>query len=80
MGMLNRARMGIAQQSTGLGTIAYYEALKYAKERIQFGRALIEIPAVKKILDRIERETYAMRCLTVRIQGDGSLSLESDST
>ncbi|OOV40303.1 acyl-CoA dehydrogenase [Leptospira kirschneri serovar Pomona] len=65
MGMLNGARMGIAQQSTGLATAAYYEALKYAKERIQFGRTLIEIPAVKKILDRIERETYAMRCLTL---------------
>lgn len=65
MGMLNGARMGIAQQSTGLATAAYYEALKYAKERIQFGKPLIEIPAVKKIIDRIERETYAMRCLTL---------------
>ncbi|AXR64069.1 acyl-CoA dehydrogenase family protein [Leptospira mayottensis] len=65
MGMLNGARMGIAQQSTGLATAAYYEALKYTKERIQFGKPLIEIPAVKKIIDRIERETYAMRCLTL---------------
>lgn len=65
MGMLNGARMGIAQQSTGLATAAYYEALKYSKERIQFGKPLIEIPAVKKIIDRIERETYAMRCLTL---------------
>lgn len=63
--MLNGARMGIAQQSTGLATAAYYEALKYAKERTQFGKTLIEIPAVKKILDQIERETYAMRCLTL---------------
>ncbi|AYR07532.1 acyl-CoA dehydrogenase, C-terminal domain protein [Leptospira borgpetersenii serovar Hardjo-bovis str. Sponselee] len=65
MGMLNGARMGIAQQSTGLATAAYYEALKYTKERIQFGKPLIEIPAVKKIIDRIEREMYAMRCLTL---------------
>lgn len=40
--------MGIAQQSTGLATAAYYEALKYAKERTQFGKTLIEIPAVKR--------------------------------
>ncbi|EMJ60029.1 acyl-CoA dehydrogenase family protein [Leptospira sp. P2653] len=65
MGMLNGARMGIAQQSTGLATAAYYESLKYTKERIQFGKPLIEIPAVKKIIDRIEREMYAMRCLTL---------------
>ncbi len=65
MGMLNGARMGIAQQSTGLATAAYYEALKYSKERIQFGKPLIEIPAVKKIIDRLERETLAMRCLTL---------------
>jgi len=63
MGMLNGARLGIAFQSTGLATAAFDEAGKYARERIQFGSPLEEIPAVRKILNRMERDIAAMRSL-----------------
>ncbi|PJZ71527.1 acyl-CoA dehydrogenase [Leptospira perolatii] len=63
MGMLNGARMGIAQQGTGISQAALAETLKYTSERTQFSRPLNEIPAVRKILRRMERETMAMRCL-----------------
>ncbi len=63
MGMLNGARMGISQQSVGISQAALGEAQKYAGERIQFGKPIGTIPAVKKILRRMERETMAMRCL-----------------
>ncbi|MCE9501815.1 MAG: acyl-CoA dehydrogenase family protein, partial [Leptospira sp.] len=65
IGMLNGARMGIAYQSTGIATAAFHEAEKYARERIQFGKPIIEIPAVRKILNRMERETSAMRCISL---------------
>ncbi|EOQ89990.1 putative acyl-CoA dehydrogenase [Leptospira yanagawae serovar Saopaulo str. Sao Paulo = ATCC 700523] len=65
MGMLNGARLSVSSQGTGIVTAAYEEALKYAKERYQFGKPIYEIPAVKKLLDRMERELAGMRCLMV---------------
>ncbi|EPG73508.1 putative acyl-CoA dehydrogenase [Leptospira fainei serovar Hurstbridge str. BUT 6] len=63
MGMMNAARLTIATQSLGIATAAYFEADKYASERIQFGKPIRQIPAVKKMLDRMEREILATRCL-----------------
>lgn len=65
IGMLNGARMGIAAQGVGLSTAAYMEAKKYAAERIQFGKPIAEIPAVAKMIARMEREIAAMRCLMI---------------
>lgn len=65
IGMLNGARLGVASQGTGIATAAYNEARKYATERIQFSRPIIEIPAVYRMLRRMEREIAAMRCLMV---------------
>lgn len=48
--LMFRARMGIAAQALGIAQAAYEEALKYAKEREQFGKTIYEIPAVKNIL------------------------------
>jgi acyl-CoA dehydrogenase len=63
MGMMNGARLSIAAQSMGIATAAYYEAKKYASERVQFGRTIDKIPAVAKMLETMEREIIAMRCL-----------------
>ena len=63
MGMLNGARMGITQQSVGLSTAAFEEARKYANERTQFRRTLSEIPAVAQMLEDMESQIQAMRCL-----------------
>ena len=63
MGMMNAARISIAAQGVGVGAAAYAEAKKYASERVQFGRAIQDIPAVRRILDRMEREQAAMRML-----------------
>ncbi|TGL51750.1 acyl-CoA dehydrogenase [Leptospira kemamanensis] len=65
MGMLNGARLSVSSQGTGIVTAAYEEALKYAKERYQFGKPIYEIPAVRRLLDRMERELAGMRCLMV---------------
>ncbi|MBK6606750.1 MAG: acyl-CoA dehydrogenase family protein [Leptospiraceae bacterium] len=65
MGMLNGARMGIAAQGVGMATAAFEEAKIFASTRIQFGKPIEEIPAIKKMLRRMEREIMAMRCLTL---------------
>ncbi|HMU84535.1 MAG TPA: acyl-CoA dehydrogenase family protein [Leptospiraceae bacterium] len=65
IGMLNGARLSVASQGTGIATAAWYEARKYASERIQFGKPIDQIPAVAKMLRRMERESKAMRCLMV---------------
>lgn len=63
MGMLNGARMGIAQQATGMATAALEEAKSFAKIRLQFDRPIEQLPAISEILSRCEREILAMRCL-----------------
>ncbi|MCK4921392.1 MAG: acyl-CoA dehydrogenase family protein [Bacteroidales bacterium] len=63
MSLMNSARLGIGAQSTGLGEAAYREALKYAKERVQFGKPIIEFPAVYEMLRTMEVRNKAMRSL-----------------
>ena len=47
---MNGARLGIAAQSVGLSQAAYNEGMAYAKERKQFGKAIIDFPAVYDML------------------------------
>jgi len=65
MGMMNVARIGVATVGVSLSVAAFEEAKKYAGEREQFGKVIKDIPAVKKILERMEREVYAMRALNL---------------
>jgi alkylation response protein AidB-like acyl-CoA dehydrogenase len=48
--LMYRARMGTSAQAVGISQQAYEEALKYAKEREQFGKAIYDIPAVTNML------------------------------
>lgn len=48
--LMYRARMGVSAQALGLSQAAYQEALKYAKEREQFGKPIYNIPAVTNLL------------------------------
>ena len=50
MDLMNGARLGVSAQAMGISQAAYEEALSYAKAREQFGKAIIEIPAVKNLL------------------------------
>ena len=63
MALMNGARLGIAAQSVGVSEIAYREAEAYAKDRKQFGKAIIEFPAVKEILSVMKAKLDASRCL-----------------
>lgn len=63
MALMNGARLGIAAQSVGVSEIAYREALAYAKDRKQFGKAIIEFPAVSEILSVMKAKLDASRTL-----------------
>ena len=63
MALMNGARLGIAAQSVGVSEIAFREALQYAKERQQFGKAIIEFPAVSEMLSVMKAKLDASRSL-----------------
>ena len=63
MALMNGARLGIAAQSVGVSEIAYREALQYARERKQFGKAIIEFPAVSEMLSVMKAKLDASRTL-----------------
>ena len=63
MALMNGARLGIAAQSVGLSQAAYNEGLAYAREREQFGKAIIEIPAVYGMLATMKAKLDAGRAL-----------------
>ncbi len=63
MALMNGARLGIAAQSVGISQAAYNEGLAYAKERIQFGKAIINFPAVQEILSTMKAKLDATRAL-----------------
>jgi len=63
MALMNGARLGIAAQSVGISEAAYREALRYAKERAQFGKAIIQFPAVYEMLSVMKAKLDASRTL-----------------
>ncbi len=63
MALMNSARLGIGAQSVGLAEAAYREALKYANERVQFGKAIIHFPPVYEMLTSMNVRTQAIRTL-----------------
>ncbi len=63
MALMNGARLGIAAQSVGVSERAYREALAYAKDRKQFGKAIIEFPPVAEMLSVMKAKLDASRAL-----------------
>jgi len=63
MALMNGARLGIAAQSVGISEAAYREALQYAKGRKQFGKPIIEFPAVFEMLSVMKAKLDASRTI-----------------
>ncbi len=63
MALMNGARLGIAAQSVGLCEAAYREAIAYAKEREQFGKPIIQFPAVYEMISTMKAKLDAARTL-----------------
>ncbi|MCR4747571.1 MAG: acyl-CoA dehydrogenase, partial [Clostridiales bacterium] len=58
---LDGGRLGIAAQSLGIAEGAYAEALKYAKERKQFGQPIANFQAISFMLAEMATEIEAAR-------------------
>ncbi len=63
MALMNSARIGIVGQSVGISEAAYREALMYANKRIQFGKPIIQFPAVYQMLAEMKAKLSASRSL-----------------
>ncbi len=63
MSLMNGARLGVGGQSVGISEAAYREAVKYAHEREQFGKPIIQFPAVYEMLTVMKAKLQASRSL-----------------
>lgn len=63
MALMNGARLGVGAQSVGISEAAYREALKYANEREQFKKKIIEFPAVVELLGVMKAKLQASRAI-----------------
>ena len=66
MANLEGGRIGIAAQSLGLGQAALDEAVKYAKERHQFGKPLTAFQGISFKLAEMKMDVDAARLLVYR--------------
>ena len=64
MTMLDSGRIGVAAQAVGIAQAAYEAALKYSKERVQFGQPLCQFQAIQWMLADMATRIEAARLLT----------------
>jgi len=60
---LAQARFSVAAQALGIAEEAYRRALEYAGERVQFGTTIIDFPAVRELLDKMDLALTSSRAL-----------------
>ena len=63
MRTLDMTRPGIGAQAVGIAQGALDEAIKYAKERVQFGKPIITLQAIQHMLADMATQTEAARAL-----------------
>ncbi|TME69396.1 MAG: acyl-CoA dehydrogenase, partial [Chloroflexi bacterium] len=63
---LDGGRIGVAAQSIGIARAAIERAVRYARERRQFGKTLVEFEAIRFSLARARTEVDAARMLALR--------------
>lgn len=62
---LEGGRIGIAAQAVGIARAAFEEALKYSKERVQFGVPIIDHQSIGNFLADMHTQINAARLLTL---------------
>ncbi len=63
MKTLDRTRPGVAAQALGIAQGAFDHALKYSRERVQFGQSISSFQAIQHILADMAIQIEASRCL-----------------
>jgi butyryl-CoA dehydrogenase len=66
MSALDGGRIGIASQAVGIGQACLEEAIKYSKQRKQFGKPICEFQAIQWTLADMATEIEAARLLTYK--------------
>ncbi len=69
MMQLDNGRISIASQAVGIAQAAFEEAVKYAKQRQQFGKAIAEFQLTQAKLAQMAMNIDAARLLTYRAAG-----------
>jgi glutaryl-CoA dehydrogenase len=75
--VLKMTRFGVGWIATGCAMGAYENALKYAQERLQFGRAIGSFQLVQDLLAKMLANITASQCLVVRmaqLEAEGKLT------
>src|SRR6266404_1193227 len=75
--VLRVTRYAVAWMSTGCQMGAYEHALKYAQERLQFGKPIASFQMVQDLLARMIENITACQCMVMRmaqLQGEGKLT------
>ncbi|MDR1331391.1 MAG: acyl-CoA dehydrogenase family protein [Tannerella sp.] len=63
MALMNAARLGISAQAVGICEAAFHEGYAYALTRKQFGKAIIEFPAVYEMVTLMRAKADAARSM-----------------
>jgi alkylation response protein AidB-like acyl-CoA dehydrogenase len=66
-GVLTMSRIAVAWEATGCARGAYQVALRYAKEREQFGRPIAKFQLVQDLLARMLGNITASQCMALRL-------------
>jgi len=77
--LMNSARLGVASQALGLSEAALHDAVTYAHERKQFGKAIAEQPMVMAMLANMVVGNEAVRALLYRTYRLLDLNLARES-
>ena len=67
MATLDCGRIGIAAQAVGIAEAALEEAVKYAKERVQFGKPLAEFEALQFMLADMAVDVEVAKTMLYRV-------------
>ena len=65
MKVLDRGRLHIASISVGVAERLIQDSLRYARERVQFGKPIAEFQLVQAMLADSRTEAYAARCMVL---------------
>lgn len=79
--MMNRARLAVGLQGVAIAERALQQAMAYARDRKQMGRAIIDYPDVKRMLLTMRAMTGAARaiCYATGVQLDRSIRTKDDA-
>ena len=79
--MMNRARLAVGLQGVAIAERALQQAMSYARDRKQMGKAIIDYPDVKRMLLTMRTMTGAARalCYATGVQLDRSIRSQTDA-